>query len=266
MLAVTSRSVALFGAAVLASLGTAATVPAQQLQHGDYHPLSERMAPGVAAGMLAQVAATDPGYLQPVRVELPSTGTVAVYSNTPEPLGSLSSPAQVAVNVGHYYRLRVADMPEFPGVEIYPSIELLDRLHPPAGREAEYPIPVILTAADLKLAMAGQMVTRIVYLEQPQRAADFDPLRRDFPQSPDPATNALQEADRLGRPLLIVRIGGRVPDGPDQPLSFFGSGGAVDFRLPDLSSEDATTRRDHRAANSLLVRTSDSRLLRSHGR
>ena len=40
---------------------------------------------------------------------------------------------------------------------------------------------------------------------------------------------ALQEAGFLGRPMIIVRIGGRVPDGSNMPSSYFGSGGAFDL-------------------------------------
>jgi len=199
-------------------------------QEGDYYqPLNEKLPPGVTAEILARVRQYDATWLQPVRIELPTEGTVSVYSATPVPLATLAAPAQFSVNAGHFYRLRIADMPEFPGVEIFPSIEILDRLHPPEGTAGHYPIPVVLTKGDLQEAVDGHLVTRIVYLEQPQLAATQDPLRREIPQSVDPAKNALQEADRLGRPMIIVRIGGRVPDGHDMPLSFFGSGGAFDI-------------------------------------
>lgn len=198
-------------------------------QQGDYfQPLNEKMMPGFAADTLARVRHYDPSWLQPVRVELPTAGTVSVYSATPEPNAMLASPAQFSVNAGHIYRLRIADMPEFPGVEVYPSIEILDRMHPPDCRAADYPIPVVLTEADIREAIDGHMVTRVVYLEQPQLAAMFDPLRREIPQSVNPADNALQEADRLGRPMIIVRIGGRTPSGDYMPYMYYGSGGGFD--------------------------------------
>ena len=213
--------------AIAVSLLGGLSAPAQD---GDYYqPLDEKLPPGFTADILARVRQYDPTWLQPVRIELPTEGTVSVYSATPAPLATLAAAAQFSVNAGHFYRLRIADMPEFPGVEIFPSIEILDRLHPPEGTAANYPIPIVLTKIDLQEAVDGHMVTRVVYLEQPQLAATQDPLRREIPQSVDPAKNALQEADRLGRPMIIVRIGGRVPDGPDMPLSFFGSGGAFDI-------------------------------------
>jgi hypothetical protein len=199
-------------------------------QSGDYHePLNEKLPPGYTADVLARIRQYDPSWLQPVRVELPTAGEVSVYSATPDPLASIAAPAQFSVNAGHLYRLRISNMPEFPGVEIYPSIEILDRLHPPQGSAANYPIPIVLTEADLKEAIDGHMVTRIIYLENPRNAAAADPLRRQSPQMVRPENNALQEAGFLGRPMIIVRIGGRVPSGSQMPMSFFGTGGAFDL-------------------------------------
>jgi hypothetical protein len=198
-------------------------------QTTEYHqPLHERLPPGFTADTLARVRHYDPMWLQPVRVELPSEGVVSVYSATPQPLAMIAAPAQFSVSAGHLYRLRISDMPEFPGVEIFPSIEILDRLHPPHGAAANYPIPIVLTQADLRDAVAGALVTRVIYLENPRLAAAVDPLRRESPHTVDPTRNALQEADQMGRAMIIVRIGGRIPSDPNLPLSYYGSGGAFD--------------------------------------
>lgn len=213
--------------AIAMATGLNSTLLAQQNEY--FQPLNEKMSPGFVADTLARVRQYDPLWLQPVRVELPTAGTVSVFSGTPAPNATLASPAQFSVNAGHIYRLRIAEMPEFPGVEVYPSIEILDRLHPPHGRETDFPIPVVLTEADIREAMDGHMVTRIVYLEQPQLSASFDPLRREIPQSVNPAANALQEADKLGRPMIMVRIGGRTPSGDNMPYMYYGSGGGFDL-------------------------------------
>ena len=116
-------------------------------QSDDFQPLNEKMMPGFVADTLARVRQYDPSWLQPVRVELPTAGTVSVYSATSVPNAVLATPAQFSVNAGHIYRLRISEMPEFPNVEVYPSIEILDRMHPPTGRAGDYPIPIVLTEA-----------------------------------------------------------------------------------------------------------------------
>jgi hypothetical protein len=221
--------------------------------YGMWQPLHHNAPPGQVAAWLNAINNHNATWLQPVRVELPSEGSVAVFSASQQPTAVLSTPAQFSAAVGHVYRLRLAGMPEFPGVEIFPTVEILDRLHPPAGREQDYPIPVVITEDDLRIALSGRLVTRIVYLEQPQLAVPYDPLRRDFPQSTGPRDNAMVEADRKGRPMMIVRIGGRTPSPFQTPASFYGTGGAVDASSnangdPPVPRQ-AATGRSHETSN-----------------
>jgi hypothetical protein len=212
---------------VLVVIAAASSVAEAQFRPG-YEPLSEKLPPGYTADVLARIRHQDLSFLQPIRVELPTDGTVTVYSGSPEPRGVGATPAQFSANIGHLYRLRVSDMPEFPGEELYPSIEVLDRLHAPNGAAASYPIPVVLSAEDLNEAIEGRLVTRVIYLENPRLASPEDTLRSE-PANLNPADNALQEAGLRGRPMIIVRIGGRIPTETHMPLSFYGTGGAVDM-------------------------------------
>ena len=194
-----------------------------------HQPLSQHTPPGQAAAWLNYLRQYDATWLQPMQVEVQGGGSLEVYSGSSQPVGMEATPAIVAANAGHLYRFRVSKMTNFPEAEIYPSVELLDRLHPPEGREDEFAIPIIFTADDIQTALNGQLVTRVIYLEQPQIAQSLDPLRREIPQSLPGSENALQEADRLGRPMAIVRIGGRRPSAGSPP-SFFGTGGTVQTR------------------------------------
>ncbi|MEY2727623.1 MAG: hypothetical protein RLZZ458_3490 [Planctomycetota bacterium] len=212
----------------LAAVLAAATPAAAQLvppNRPGWTPLNQHMPPGWNAELLVRAGVADPSWMQPVRVELPSEGTVQLYSGQPQPVLTGNSPAQFAVGVGHVYRLRVADLPELPGVELYPSIEILDRLHPPAGREHQFPIPIVLETADLKAAADGLLVTRVIYLERPQTAAGDDPLRREEPLTLPSRENLVAAAALHGRPMVILRIGGRIPADGSAPPLFFGTGG-----------------------------------------
>ena len=228
------RLASLMCAAVLLASVVFSPTHAMGQQYGPYHqPLSQHSPPGQTAAWMNAIRNYDPTWLQPLLVEAPGGGQVEVFSGSPRSAGNGASPLLIAVNAGHVYRLRVSGMPQYPGLEIYPSIELIDHLHPPAGREDEFPIPIVLTHRDIRSAESGQLVTRVIYLEQPQIAQQLDPLRREIPQSVEPKDNALWEADRLGRPMAIIRVGGRRPS-VNSPMSFFGSGGTAQVRQPDL--------------------------------
>ena len=213
-------------------------IPTTQAQQyggpaGEYHqPFSQHTPPGQLAALLNYNRQYDQFWRQPLKVDVASGGHVEVYQGS-SAINAGPSPAVVACGVGHLYRLKISNIPGSPGVEVFPTIELLDRLHPPTGREVEFAIPIIITEADLRRATAGNLVTRVIYLEQPQLAQQIDPLRREVPQTVLPTTNALQEADRLGRAMAIIRIGGRKLS-PSAPPVFFGTGGPVELPEPSL--------------------------------
>lgn len=213
------------------SAGTA-TLDAQVVPPFRRHqPLDQATSPGVAAqwaGMSGRVSA----WMQPIRIIVDGEAEVSVYHGRPIRPATMASPFQLGVQVGHSYRLRISQMPQLPGVEIYPTIEVIDRLHPPAGQKHNFPIPVHIDRSDIELALGGNLVTRVVYLEQPQLAAPFELDEATRTRDVEPNSNALSEADRYGRPMVIVRIGGRLPSPRGEPAIFFGTGGPVTASKP----------------------------------
>lgn len=213
---------------VLAVLTHQNCVTAQQYPpvDGRQFPLNQMNPPGTAAQWAANVGRGLPRQFQPVQIRLPSTGQVTIYEAANRPV-ELGLPAQVGLIVGNIYRLRVRGLEDFPGVEFYPTIELIDRLHPPAGREEDFPIDFELTVDELEWAANGQLVTKVVYLEQPQRVPKSILTGEQRILTVEPSHNALAEADALGRPMAIVRIGGRTPDPLRPDPYFFGPGGPL---------------------------------------
>lgn len=224
---------------------------------GKYTMVDQNMPVGVAAKWMSL---KDPGgmpYMQPIRVDLPSDGEVT-FLDARGAMPVQKAPAQAALMVGHTYRLKVTGMPEFPGAEIYPSVEVLDRLHPPRGKQHDFPVLLELTREDIELALDGGLVTKVIYLEQPSLAK---PVQQDRPLSVQefpPATNLLTEADLIGRPMLLIRIGGRLPDFRNPDPAFFGSGGPV---LPSKLKTEA----DPPARVRVPVEGPVSKLRRSEG-
>ena len=93
-------------------------------------------------------------------------------------------------------------------MEVFPTIEVIDRLYAPPGQECRFAIPVESTEDDLKLAVDGKFVTRVIYLEDPRNAL---PARDRSAKAQNwfevaPGQDPLAVADGLGRPVAILRM------------------------------------------------------------
>ncbi len=179
---------------------------------GKYYPLDHRKPVGEAGRWQAVIRPGIQHYVQPVQIKLPTTGEVSFYQGG-SPSSVHAAPAQAGMQVGYAYRIKLASIPEYPGVELYPTIELLGRLHPPTELKDKYPVPVEITAAEIEAAMNDQMVTKVIYLEQPQLANPSRQVEGKMHiESLDTEVNLLEAADQRGRPIAILRIGGRIPE------------------------------------------------------
>lgn len=175
--------------------------------------------------------------VQPVRLTAPDGAVLATYdgSQTHGQYGQL----EVGLQVNQKYRFHVSEMTHLGGWELYPSVELIDRLYPPQGREREFPIIIELTGEDLKLATQGKYVTRVIYVEDPADTFPYDEAdpvaakglaakrgtARDAAQryfEAPPGEDPYHIARELGRPVAILRIGNRGPvaNGDNHDFSF----------------------------------------------
>jgi uncharacterized repeat protein (TIGR01451 family) len=68
----------------------------------------------------------------------------------------------------------------------------------------------VLTPEDITQALAGSLITKVIYLENPEQASPVA-TRPDQPLETDlkPSQDLLAEARALGRPMLVLRLGGR---------------------------------------------------------
>jgi uncharacterized repeat protein (TIGR01451 family) len=123
----------------------------------------------------------------------------------------LITPATVGFRPGYIYRVQLSGFPDHPGVSLYPTLEVRGTLQlPPKQRAADYPAPLVLTPEDVNQALAGSLVTKVIYLENPDLAPPIatsadQPLERET----RPSDDLLEEARALGRPMFILRLGGR---------------------------------------------------------
>jgi hypothetical protein len=182
---------------------------------GAHYLLRSDMPPGVVGTARLDRRNSVVGYYQPIEIIAPKGTQVAMAEGgTFQPLQD--GPIHAGLLIGAVYRIRVAGIPNEPGEELFPTIELIDRLYPPQGEAVRFAIPIVLDDADLQDALAGNLVTRVIYLEDPQTAlpvTDEPKSQRSFDVASD--QDPLRIADTMGRPVAILRIGSRTP--PDQP-------------------------------------------------
>ncbi len=200
------------------------------------------MPPGAIGSRQLQRGGPLAGYYQPVEIKAPDGAMIAlaVDGQFEEPRKGLR---KAGLLIGGVYRLQVSGIPLAEGREVFPTIEVIDRLFTPLGQENRFSIPVELSDADLKLALAGKFVTRVIYLEDPRDALPVreDPNHQNWFEAA-PGQDPLAVADSLGRPVAILRLGGRLPDsgaGPD-PQFFFGCPPFVDYPNPAAGRKAAS--------------------------
>src|SRR5262245_28676227 len=125
-------AIAAFGLAVCLSAGVViAQEPPRHYLHAGV------LAPGAIAGMKLQRGGPIPGYFQPVEVKTPE-GTMVSFAGDGQFLPPKASPAKSAMLIGPVYRLRITGIPLHEGEEVYPTIEVVDRLYPPIGEELKF--------------------------------------------------------------------------------------------------------------------------------
>ncbi len=205
---------------VLLSLAAASRLLAQD--PGVHYLHRGVMPPGAIGSMQLQRGGPLPGFFQPVEIRAPSGALVSLASegrfDRPQPPGT-----RAGMLIGQVYRLRVTNIPMHLGREVFPTVELIDRLYAPHGQQRRFAIPVELTQVDLELAMQGKFVTRVIYLEDPRNALPVrdDPKAQNWFEA-GPGRDPLAMADVLGRPVAILRLGARMPQaaGPDADFLF----------------------------------------------
>ncbi|MCM2370545.1 hypothetical protein [Aporhodopirellula aestuarii] len=151
-----------------------------------------------------------PVYYQPVKFQGPPgvRFSLAQYGSFEEGESDLMA----GLMIGQVYRFRVTGLPRAEGAELYPTIEMVDRTYPPPGLATTYPIPINLDEDDILAALEGRLVTRVIYLEDPQTAVPLaegpnGPIAFDVPEYQDP----LEVADLRGRTVAILRVGSLAP-------------------------------------------------------
>jgi hypothetical protein len=119
---------------------------------------------------------------------------------------------------GAVYRLRISDIANHPGLELYPTIEVKVQSPKTTTFLAHSAIPLAFTEDDFEQVLAGNLVTKVIYLPdrefQELATAGVDELNST---RLEPGLDPEQEAARRGTVMLVVRIGNIDLEVPNTP-------------------------------------------------
>jgi hypothetical protein len=106
------------------------------------------------------------------------------------------------------YRLKLSDIPNHQGVELYPTLEVVPTNNRTSTFLAHSAVPVNFTEDDFQQVAAGNYVVKVIYLPDPQ----FQDLAVAGPEEIvssrlEPGVDPIAEAYRRGSILLVVRLG-----------------------------------------------------------
>ncbi|MCG8586932.1 MAG: hypothetical protein MI757_19685, partial [Pirellulales bacterium] len=108
------------------------------------------------------------------------------------------------------YRLKLTNVPERPGVELYPTLEVAPVMPQSEAFLDHSTIPVQLSEEDFDQVLAGNYVTKVIYIPDPEfqelAIADVETL---VSTRLDPGVDPVVEADRRGTILAILRLGNK---------------------------------------------------------
>jgi uncharacterized repeat protein (TIGR01451 family) len=123
----------------------------------------------------------------------------------------LYAPFLLGLRPGYVYRIQLSNFPDDPELTLFPSLEVIGTLQIPAKfRASDHPVPIVLSDRDIDRIKAGAVITKVILIEDPKRAAPLASDRNQPLEIEVPPTQDLMAAAReQGRPVLVVRMGAK---------------------------------------------------------
>ena len=163
---------------------------------------------------------------------------------------ALVSPGRYNFPQGNIYRLRLSSIPALPGDVFYPTLEVYPSTQDTVTFLSHAAVPVAFTIDDFAQAKAGNMVVKVIYMPFPrfQDLATIAAADEIVSTLLEPGLDPVEEANRLGTILAVIRMGNADLEDPNTPAldappayvpTMSSSGPAMPGMLaPNLSSKD----------------------------
>ena len=149
------------------------------------------------------------------------------------PESGLEAPARYNFPQMNMYRLRLSGIPNQPGKQYYPTLEV----YPATAKTVTYlshnTVPVTFTDEDFDQVKAGNLVVKVIYLpdEKFQDLAAVAGAEEVVSTRLEPGANPLEEANRRGTILAVIRIGNVDLQDPNTPALDAPVGGGMPMAM-----------------------------------
>ena len=198
------------------------------------------MPAGPARPGMGPMAAAGQGAVSGVRFESPRTQVrfarptgmkVAWFTQGPDGQPTFSSvpletPGRYNFGQGAIYRLKLSGIEGRPGLEIYPTMEVVPSNPKTEAFLAHSSVPIDFTGEDFKQIVEGNYVVKVIYLPDPQfQDITSSGTEEILSTRLEPGVDPIAEAMRRGSILLVLRMGNVDQEAPNTPPLSAGANG-----------------------------------------
>jgi len=158
-----------------------------------------------------------------VRFVGPPGMKIAWYGPTADGKGGfgpqyLEAPARYNFLQASIYRLKLSDIPNRPGMELYPTLEVVPAKAKTCTFLSHSAVPIAFTEEDFEQVAAGNFVVKVIYLPDPQfQDLAATGLGEVVSSRLEPGVDPIIEAKRRGSILLVIRLGNIDLEAPNTP-------------------------------------------------
>jgi len=150
------------------------------------------------------------------------------------------APAKYNFPQGNIYRLKLTNVPNKHGVELYPTIEVGVATPSTEAFLAHNAIPIEFTDEDFDQVMTGNFVTKVIYLPRPEfQELALAGVGTLVSTKLDPGVDPIVEADRRGSIMAIVRLGNKDLGSPSAGEQMSAMGGMGPGMYPYMAGVTA---------------------------
>ncbi|HUG19352.1 MAG TPA: protein kinase, partial [Planctomycetaceae bacterium] len=141
---------------------------------------------------------------------------------------SYKVPARLNLIAGKTHRLKLTNIAGREGAEFYPTFGIGSTASQTATFLAHNAIPIEFTEEDFDQALAGSLVTKVIYLPDPEfREVGGGEVETVVSTRLDPGADPIAEAGRRGSILAVIRLGNKVIELPSDDAAEVDSAAAV---------------------------------------